>query len=100
MSTTWKVVKDHRKNEDSTGVGVGGEDEDGMTNYIQNLMTELKLGTVAHAFNPTTQKAEPSQSRVQGQPGSYSEFQEGLEKPCLEKTKIKNKRANIFMKEV
>jgi hypothetical protein len=45
-------------------------------------------GVVAHTFNPST--------RVRGQPGLQSEFQDSqdyTEKPCLEKPKKKKKKA-------
>jgi hypothetical protein len=54
------------------------------------------LGVVVLAFNPSTQEAEAGRflsSRLA--PGLQSEFQDSqsyIEKPCLEKPKIKNKK--------
>jgi hypothetical protein len=45
---------------------------------------------VAHAFNPSTRKAEAGGFLSSRQPGLQSEFQESqgyIEKPCLEKQK-------------
>ena len=55
---------------------------------------------VAHAFNPTTWKAEAGGFLSLGQPGLQSEFQDRqdyTEKPCLKnkfKKKIKEKEKN------
>jgi hypothetical protein len=55
-------------------------------------------GVVAHTFNPSTWEAEVGENFwVRGQPGLQSEFQDSqdyTEKPCLEKTKTKTKKAD------
>ena len=53
---------------------------------------------MAHAFNPSTWKAEEADFWVRDQTGLQSEFQDSQvysEKPCLEKPK-KKKRGGVF----
>ena len=59
------------------------------------LRCVYSLAVVAHAFNPSTRKAEAGGFLlVRGQPGLQSEFQDSrgyTEKPCL------GKKENIFI---
>jgi hypothetical protein len=62
---------------------------------LKKQKQKTEPGVVAHAFNPTTWKAEAG--GVRGQPGLQSEFQDSqgyTEKPYLEKPKTKTQNKN------
>lgn len=59
----------------------------------------IKVGTVAHTFDPGTWEAEEGGSWVPGQPGLYIQFKDNqgyiMKKPYLEKT-IQTKKPNTY----
>jgi hypothetical protein len=55
-----------------------------------------RLGVVVHTFNPSTQEAEAGRF-LNSRPAWSTEFQDSqcyTERPCLKKTKAKNKQPN------
>jgi hypothetical protein len=57
----------------------------------------VKLGMVAHAFNPKLGRQRQANFWVRGQPGLQSEFQDSqdyTEKPCLDKKQKQKTKQN------